>query len=72
MMSTAKELARAFHETGSFKWDQFKGFTLASGHVSPFYVDCRALMAHPSARRLVGQLAHGTLMGVEIDCLGGL
>ena len=49
-----------------------KGFTLASGHVSPFYVDCRALMAHPSARRLVGQLAHGALMGVEIDCLGGL
>ena len=31
---------------------------MASGHVSPFYVDCRALMAHPSARRLVGQLAH--------------
>jgi len=72
MMSAAKALARAFHETRSFKWDQQKGFTLASGHVSPFYVDCRALMAHPSARRLVGQLAHGALMGVEIDCLGGL
>ena len=72
MMSTAKELARAFHEAGSFKWDQSKGFTLASGQVSPFYVDCRALMAHPSARRLVGQLAHAALMGVEIDCLGGL
>lgn len=71
-MSTAKELARAFHEAGSFKWDQSKGFTLASGQVSPFYVDCRALMAHPSARRLVGQLAHAALMGVEIDCLGGL
>jgi len=72
MMSIARDLARAFHETRSFKWDQQKGFTLASGHVSPFYVDCRALMAHPSARRLVGQLAHGALMGVEIDCLGGL
>ncbi len=72
MMSTAKELARAFHETRSFKWDQQKGFTLASGHVSPFYVDCRALMAHPSARRLVGQLAHSALREMEIDCLGGL
>jgi orotate phosphoribosyltransferase len=71
-MSTSRELARAFHETHSFKWDQDKGFTLASGYVSPFYVDCRALMAHPSARRMVGQLAHDALMGVELDCLGGL
>src|SRR5690242_12855980 len=72
MMSAAAKLARAFHETRSFKWDQQKGFTLASGQQSPFYVDCRALMAHPSARRLVGQLAHQALTGVEIDCLGGL
>src|SRR6478609_2442777 len=72
MMPASHQLARAFHDTGSFRWDQQKGFTLASGQVSPFYVDCRALMAHPSARRLVGQLAHEALAGVEIDCLGGL
>ena len=71
-MPFREQLARAFHETRSFKWDQAKGFTLASGHVSPFYVDCRALMAHPSARRLVGQLAHEALMGIEVDCVGGL
>jgi orotate phosphoribosyltransferase len=67
-----EQLSRAFHETHSFKWDQVNGFTLASGRVSPFYVDCRALMAHPSARRLVGQLAHEALIGLDIDCLGGL
>jgi orotate phosphoribosyltransferase len=72
MPTFREQLARAFHETGSFKWDPSKGFTLASGHVSPFYVDCRALMAHPSARRLVGHLAYETLQGTEIDCLGGL
>jgi orotate phosphoribosyltransferase len=72
MPTFRKQLSRAFHETRSFKWDQVKGFTLASGQVSPFYVDCRALMAHPSARRLVAQLAHEALTGVEIDCLGGL
>ena len=72
MMPASQQLARAFHDTRSFKWDQQKGFTLASGQVSPFYVDCRALMAHPSARRLVGQLAHAALLSVEIDCLGGL
>jgi orotate phosphoribosyltransferase len=67
-----EQLAKSFHDTQSFKWDKEKGFTLASGHVSPFYVDCRALMAHPSARRLVGQLAHEALAGLAIDCLGGL
>ena len=71
-MTFQEQLAKAFHETHSFKWDPDKGFTLASGHTSPFYVDCRALMAHPSARRLVGMLAHEALTGVAIDCLGGL
>jgi orotate phosphoribosyltransferase len=72
MPTFREQLSQAFHDTHSFKWDQVKGFTLASGQLSPFYVDCRALMAHPSARRLVGQLAHAALMGVNIDCLGGL
>ncbi len=67
-----EELARAFHETHSFKWDPDKGFKLASGQVSPFYVDCRALMAYPGARRLVAQLAHEALVSVELNCLGGL
>jgi len=67
-----EKLAQAFHDTHSFKWDREKGFTLASGQTSPFYVDCRSLMAHPSARRLVGQLAHEALAGLAIDCLGGL
>ena len=71
-MTIREQLAKSFHDTQSFKWDKEKGFTLASGQVSPFYVDCRALMAHPSARRLVGQLAHEALAGVAIDCLGGL
>lgn len=71
-MTIREQLAQSFHDTQSFKWDKEKGFTLASGQVSPFYVDCRALMAHPSARRLVGQLAHEALAGLAIDCLGGL
>jgi len=66
------ELARAFHETQSFKWDSDKGFTLSSGETSPFYVDCRSLLAHPSSRRLVGTFAHQVLAGMMIDCLGGL
>ena len=71
-MTIRDDLARAFHDTKSFKWDSIKGFTLASGQTSPFYVDCRSLMAYPGSRRLVGHLAHDALAGVTIDCLGGL
>lgn len=72
-MNTVREqLAKAFHDTQSFKWDREKGFKLASGEISPFYVDCRSLMAYPEARRLVAQLAYDALARIEFDCLGGL
>ena len=71
-MTLREQLAKAFHDTGSFKWDRTNGFKLASGEISPFYVDCRALMAHPEARRLVAQLAYDALIEVDFDCLGGL
>ncbi len=72
MLPLKVELANAFHDTKSFKWNQGKGFTLASGLTSPFYVDCRSLMAHPGSRRLVASLACEALKPVELDCLGGL
>lgn len=71
-MTSREELARAFHRTQSFKWDPDKGFTLASGATSPYYVDCRALMANPSARHLVAQLAWEAVRSFDITCIGGL
>jgi orotate phosphoribosyltransferase len=72
MVTVREQLAQAFHDTQSFKWDREHGFKLASGETSPFYVDCRALMAYPNARRLVAQLAYDALADIELDCLGGL
>ncbi len=66
------ELAHAFLATGAFKWDPQGGFKLASGLTSPFYVDCRALMAHPGPRALVAQAAWEVLKDLEFDCVGGL
>ncbi len=66
------ELIAAFHKTQSFKWDPKGGFKLASGLTSPFYVDCRALMAFPHARRLVAQLSYEMTKDLEVECLGGL
>jgi orotate phosphoribosyltransferase len=71
-VTVREQLAQAFHDTQSFKWDREDGFKLASGEISPFYVDCRSLMAHPEARRLVSELAYEALTGIEFDCLGGL
>jgi orotate phosphoribosyltransferase len=65
-------LVEAFHTTHSFKWDPQSGFRLASGLTSPYYVDCRALMAQPRARALVAELAWQRLNQLPIDCIGGL
>ncbi len=67
-----EDLAQAFLTTQSFKWDRVTGFKLASGAVSPFYVDCRSLMAHPGPRHLVAQLAYERLAGLPFECIGGL
>lgn len=71
-MSAKHDLAKAFVTTQSFKWDTAKGFKLASGATSPFYVDCRVLMAHPGPRALVAQLAFDAMKDLPVDCLGGL
>ncbi len=67
-----EDLAKAFVTTQSFKWDPAGGFKLASGATSPFYVDCRVLMAHPGPRHLVAQLAFERLKSLTFDCIGGL
>ena len=66
------DLARAFITTQSFKWDPTAGFKLASGITSPYYVDCRVLMAHPAPRHLVTQLAFDRIKDLALNCVGGL
>jgi orotate phosphoribosyltransferase len=65
------DLARAFLSTSSFKADP-AGFKLASGAVSPYYVDCRLLMAHPGPRQLAAELACRAIRDLPFDCIGGL
>jgi orotate phosphoribosyltransferase len=49
-------------------------FTLASGRVSDFYVDCRLTTMSPDGLILVGPLAHAMLVesGWAVDSVGGL
>jgi orotate phosphoribosyltransferase len=65
------DLARAFVTTQSFRTNP-AGFKLASGAMSPYYVDCRVLMAHPGPRLLVAQLAASVIQDLTVHCIGGL
>ena len=71
-MDVSRQLATLFWQYKAFKWDPDKGFLLASGETSPYYVDCRALLAHPDARWLVAQLACAAIRGFSFDAVGGL
>ena len=71
LMDTSRQLATLFWQYEAFKWDP-RGFVLASGETSPYYVDCRALLAHPDARWLVAQLACAAIRDLSLDAVGGL
>lgn len=65
-------LAKAFFTLKAFQWDPDKGFRLASGTTSPYYVDCRALLAHPSTRRIIAELAFQEIHALNLHAIGGL
>lgn len=65
-------LLQAFHDLEAFKWNAQEGFRLASGKTSPYYVDCRIVLAHPYSRHLVAQLAFALLKTQDFDLIGGL
>jgi len=65
-------LIQAFHQLEAFKWNQQEGFRLASGKTSPYYVDCRIVLAHPHSRHLVAQLAYHLLKSFNFTLIGGL
>ncbi len=71
-MSNKDALLKAFHDLEAFKWNAQEGFRLASGKTSPYYVDCRIVLAHPYSRHLVAQLAFDLLKTQDFHLIGGL
>ena len=65
-------LSQAFWAHEAFRWDPQEGFRLASGSTSPFYIDCRGLLAHPKTRWLVAQMACALIQNLDIQAVGGL
>jgi len=66
------ELAKAILETGSFHWKATPQFTLASGRVSEYYVNCKQLLSHPRYRRMVAELVAKYLAGWDVQAIGGM
>ena len=71
-MDISRQLATLFWQYKAFKGNPDKGFVLASGETSPYYVDCRALLAHPDARWLVAKLACAAIRDLSFEAVGGL
>ncbi len=71
-MDAVQQLATLFRQYEAFQWNPDNGFVLASGETSPYYVDCRALLAHPDARWLVAQLACEAIRDLSLEAVGGL
>ena len=65
-------LSQAFWTHEAFKWEPVQGFRLASGATSPYYVDCRVLLAHPDSRWLVAGLAFSQIHKLNLQAVGGL
>ena len=66
------ELAKAMIETGSFHWEATPRFTLASGRVSEYYVNCKQILSHPRYRRIVAELIVDHLTGWDVQAIGGM
>src|SRR5437867_8412702 len=67
-----RDLAKAILETGSFHWKTTPQFTLASGRVSEYYVNCKQLLSHPKYRRIFAELIADHLKGWDVQAVGGM
>ncbi len=55
----------------AFMYDPEKGFRLASGKVSPYYVDCRRVTFTPEGAYLASMWLLKKLKEIRVDCVGG-
>jgi orotate phosphoribosyltransferase len=56
----------------SFRYSPDKPFTLASGRVSPYYIDCRPVTHNAQGLFLIGEIFSEMLQGLQVDAVGGL
>ena len=67
-----QDLAKAILDTGSFHWAAAPRFTLASGRVSEYYVNCKQILSYPRYRRILAELIADQLKTTDVQVLGGM
>jgi orotate phosphoribosyltransferase len=65
-------LVQILLDTHSFKSSPVPIYPLASGVLSPVYIDCRLALSYPEARQLVGRLIYDRVRSLDLDAVGGL
>ncbi len=56
----------------SFRYSPDAPFTLASGRVSPYYVDCRPVTHSAEGLALIGEIFFDLIKGLDVQGIGGL
>jgi orotate phosphoribosyltransferase len=56
----------------SFRYSPDKPFTLVSGRVSPYYIDCRPVTHNAQGLFLIGEIFCQMLRDLRVDAVGGL
>ncbi|MGH7964757.1 MAG: orotate phosphoribosyltransferase [Candidatus Binatia bacterium] len=56
----------------SYRWDPINKFTLASGRLSDYYLECKLTTFYAPAQPLVGAVLYEMIHGQEVVAVGGL
>ena len=56
----------------SFRYSPDKPFTLVSGRVSPYYIDCRPVTHNAQGLFLIGEIFWELLRDLQVAAVGGL
>jgi orotate phosphoribosyltransferase len=71
-MDTHRETLRQLLQARSYRYSPDKPFKLASGRISPYYIDCRPVTHNAQGLFLIGEIFWELLRDQEVEAAGGL
>jgi orotate phosphoribosyltransferase len=71
MINPSQKLIHHILKT-SFHYSDIPKYTLASGQVSQYYIDCRIALSYAEVRKLAGEMILNKLGDVTVQAVGGM